>query len=517
MSVFPLLLLFTLLLVCLVVLLELLAPGALTEGFSNLPGTSYWATFAAPRSDIAPDREDSSLVRDPRYFNDYADVTRIGQKYDFCRMVALAPTPKDLFFACALAGTEALDSTTYRTSSVSQGFRISQDDYMRDTNGDGREDYCRILKWKDGSYQAVCARAKDFSFDDREVVDPDPPEQIATLLTFYQGCVLWLRFFGDLNDTIENVTVQTAGSPRIDETPRRDTTEGLTFDGTSQFLRISDSRDLTLGFKVPIRSIRTWMVWVKFDEFTNNAKIFDFGNGAGKGNVFLGIYAKGDTETQGEDLRPLLCGEESTVPDKRSGAQPPMEMTPKHLMETTDANVNEFRCIGFETQPRRLEPSTVTPIRSRKTNKATLLYEVWDQQSRKLRIKVPAAFAKGQWTHICITATNNDAFRPDLAVYINGKLKLLKPNAFLPSTSSMSNCYIGKSNWANSVSQYENRDELFQGSLFDFRAYSVSVSEDLVVNSYDWGLAKLGLPSRDSVLPTVATTNDFTRVRPGES
>ena len=510
-------LLITLLLVCLVVIVELFAPGALSEGFANLPATSYWATFAAPRSDIGIDQEDSSFIRDPRFFNDYADVSRIGQKYDFCRLIAPTSTPENFFFACALAGTEGLDSTTYRTSSVSEGFRISQDDYMRDTNGDGREDYCRILKWKDGSYQAVCARAKDFSFDDREVVDDDPPEQIATLLSFYQGCVLWLRFFGDLKDTVDNVTTQTAGGVRIDETPRRDTTEGVQLDGTSQFLRISDSRDLTLGFKVPIRSIRAWMVWVKFDTFTNNAKIFDFGNGAGRDNVFLGIYGKGDTDVEGEDLRPLLCGEDSTVPGTGSGAQPPLEMSPKQLMESTDANVNEFRCVGFETQPRRLEPSTVTPFRTKQTQKATLLYEVWDQQSRKLRVKVPSAIQKGQWTHICVTATNNDAFRPDIAVYINGKLKVMKDSGFLPSTSSMTNCYIGKSNWANSVSQYENRDELFQGRLFDFRAYSVALSEDLITNSYDWGLAKLGLPSRDSVLPTVETTSDFTRVRPGNS
>ena len=70
----------------------------------------------------------------------------------------------------------------------------------------------------------------------------------------------------------------------------------------------------------------------------------------------------------------------------------------------------------------------------------------------------------------------------------------------------MTNCYIGKSNWANSVSQYENRDELFKGSLFDFRAYTVSLSEDLITQTYDWGLEKLGLPTREDLIPDIVAT-----------
>lgn len=499
MSVFPLLLLATLLILGVVASTELFAPGLL-EGFtgagpSKTPQASYWSMFAAPRADIGPEQEDATYIRDPRYFNDYADVSRIGVAYDFCRLIAPKSDSKNLFFACALAGTENLDSAKFRTASVADGFRVSLDDYMRDINGDGRQDYCRILKWNDGSYQAICARAEDTGFDSREVVDKDPPEDIARLLTFYEGCVMWLRFFGDMNDTVGNATVSTAGRISIDETPRRDTTEGLQFDGIRQFLRLSDSSDLSLGFKVPIRSCRAWMVWVMFDEFTNNAKIFDFGNGSGKSNVFLGIYGKGDADTEGEDLRPLLCGaEESTVPEGRSGAQPVDEVSPQTLMKTTDANCNDYQCGGFEVQPRRLKPSVVGPLRVKKTGKATLLYEVWDQQQRKLRLKVPAVFKKGVWTHVVVTATNNDAFRPNLAVYVNGKLVLEKENGFLPSTGFLTNCYVGKSNWENNVSQYENRDELFKGRLFDFRAYSVAVSPQLIRDSYDWGREKLGLP-----------------------
>jgi hypothetical protein len=76
---------------------------------------------------------------------------------------------------------------------------------------------------------------------------------------------------------------------------------------------------------------------------------------------------------------------------------------------------------------------------------------------------------------------------------VNGEAAYNKPSGFLPSTSKMTNCYLGKSNWANNVSQYENRDELFKGSMFDFRAYQATVSKDLIQESYLWGKDKLGL------------------------
>jgi hypothetical protein len=110
-----------------------------------------------------------------------------------------------------------------------------------------------------------------------------------------------------------------------------------------------------------------------------------------------------------------------------------------------------------------------------------------------MRIKVNSAIPIGIWTHIAIVADSNDAFRPNINVYVNGDSVFHKAAGFLPSTSKMSSCYLGKSNWANNVSQYENRDELFRGSLFDFRAYQASVSLEFVQESYLWGKDKLGL------------------------
>jgi hypothetical protein len=495
MATFSIVLLLCLVILGIVVLTELFAPNLIKEGFANLPRTTYWATFAAPRSDIGPTQEDASYIRDPRYFADYCDVSRLGAQYDFCRMIAPSDDPKNYFFACALAGTEGLDSAKFRTMSTKDGFRISYDDYMRDVNGDGRDDYCRILKWKDGSYQPVCQRATDVGFDSKETVDSDPPEAIATLLTFYEQCALWFRFANDMKDTMDGIKVKTAGKLLIDETPKKDSTEGLQFNGIDQFIRVYDSSDLSLGMNIPLRSIRAWMVWAYFDEFTNNAKIFDFGNGKAKDNVFLGILGKGDPGTaDGSTLRPALCGsEDSTVPTSPSGAQPVKEMSPQHLLQTTDANVDEYTCSGFEVLPQRLSPSKVSAPTLKKTGRASLLYEVWDKQARKMRIKVNNSIPLNKWVHIVVTATNNDAFRPNIAVYIDNKKVLEKENGFLASTGSMTNCYLGKSNWSNGVSQYENRDELFKGRIFDFRAYKAGLSEQLIQESYDWGKEKLGL------------------------
>uniref|UniRef100_A0A6C0KP25 LamG-like jellyroll fold domain-containing protein n=1 Tax=viral metagenome TaxID=1070528 RepID=A0A6C0KP25_9ZZZZ len=498
MSIFPLLLLISIILLGIVVSSELIAPGLVQEGFENLPESSYWARFVAPRNDIGSFKEDQSYIRDPRYYSDYADVGRLGVPYDFCRMIAPADDPTNLFFACALAGTDGLDSAKFRTAGTKDGFRISYDDYMRDVNGDGRADYCRILANPDSSWQPMCVKSTDTGFDSKEVVDSDPPAQIQTLLTFYQGCVVWLRFMSDMKDTIGNINVQTAGSIVIDETPRRDTTDGLYFNGSNQFLRISDQPDLSLGFHVPLRAVRVFMLWAKFDKFTNNAKLFDFGNGKAMDNVFLGILGKGDppaSASASASLRQRICGDESTVPTGNSGAQFVAEMTPQVLMETSAANVNEFVCLNPELRPRKLSPSfpPTGDINTDGATRATLIYEIWDKQARKMRIKVNGAVPLGEWVHIAIAATNEDAFRPNLGVYINGQKIVDKESGFLPSTGTMTNCYLGKSNWANATSQYENRDELFQGSMFDFRMYQGRVPEQMIKDSYSWGKMRLNM------------------------
>ena len=480
---------------------ELLWPQKIREGFEILvpalsPTSGYFGKFIPRRGDISEGSEQSGYIQDPRYFLGYADVQRLGFAHDFCRMLESKSDESTKFFACALAGTENLDAISFRTPTVANGFQLSRDDYMRDIEGKGRAAYCRILKTKSGAYEPKCNRALDREFDAELVVDTEPPAEIVTLLSFYEGCVFWYRFRDDMVDYVKNTKLLTVGGLKVNEKPNPPIAEGLHFNGVDQYVRLGDNVELELGSVVPLRSLRALMVWVYFEEFTNNAHILDFGDGAGKNNIVLGILGRGDANiTDAGVIRPpLLCGEDSTIPDKPSGAQPCPVMSPQELMMTTSANTNEFECVGFEDNPRRLPPSRVrdkTIVGPK--DKASLLYEIWDNQQRKMRIVIPGVIPIKTWTHICITAQNEDAFRPDIGVFINGELAFLEPSGFLPQASTLEQCYLGKSNWANVTSQYENKDELFKGRMFDVRGYKQSVTDKVIKETVGWGKGKLGL------------------------
>ena len=476
---------------------ELLWPQKVREGFEGLvPAVSskggYFAKFVPRRGDVSEGQDEAGYIQDTRYFIGYRDVQRLGIDHDFCRMVE-SKSSGVKFFACALAGTENLSSIEYRTPNTKEGFRLSRDDYMRDINKDGRADYCRILKGKTGAYESLCNRAMDREFDSALLVDTNPPADIVMLTQFYQGCVFWYRFYDDMVDYVNNTQIMIVGGAHVDETPKPEITEALQFNGIDQYLRIGDSPDLELGAVVPLRSLRALMVWVYFDEFTNNAKILDFGDGAGHNNIVLGILGKGDPNaaTGGQMRNSVQCGAESTVPASPSGPQPGITMSPQDLMKSTSANVEFYDCGGFE------EPKVAKRIVKQKDTgpktTATLLYEVWDERQRKMRIKISGVIPKNKWTHIAVTALTSDAFRPDIGIYVDGKQVFVEPSGFLPQVSRLSNCYIGKSNWANETSQYENKDQLFHGRLFDLRGYKSQLSEGLIKDSIGWGKAKLGL------------------------
>lgn len=494
--------LITIIILLTVVTFDIMYPTKLKEGFDSLiipaisPKGGYFATFVPRRGDVSIDSEEGGLIQNPRYFRAYVDIQRLGVEHDFCRMVEQAD---NTFFACALAGTENLSSTTFRTPGTKEGFRLSRDDYMRDINSDGRSDYCRILKDKSGGFSALCNRARDTDFDTSLTMDTNPPSNIQQLLTFYAGCVMWYRFRDDMTDYIGGTKLMVVGKGEVKENPPNPTvTEGLHFNGIDQYLRLGDNQDLELGSVIPLRSVRTFMIWVYFDEFTQNAHIIDFGDGSGKNNVVLGILGKGDESISdgGNVRRPLLCGGQDTVPTQPSGAQNVPSFSPQELMKSTNANVDAFTCEGFDEaiSPRRLPPSRVIDkVTAGKKETATLLYEVWDQQQRKMRIKIPSVIPKRKWTHITVTAKSMDAFRPDIGIYINGEQVFLESSGFLPQTSSLSNCYIGKSNWTSDTSQYETRDELFKGSIFDLRIYKTPMSDSVIQDSVAWGKDLLGI------------------------
>ncbi len=477
-----------------------LTPRSVKEGFSDLIGVGdslFWARLVPRRGDVGPELEEDSLIRDKRYFSGYADVQRFGVKTDFCRVVQQGSDEKNKFLACALGGTENLSSVSFRSPSVREGFVLGRDDYMRDVDGDGREDYCRIVKKASGLFESECNLATDKGFSTKTAPDNAPPDDIRMLLTFYEGCVFWLRFRDDMVDYAQNLYVNAAGGAKVKEMPvRPDATDGLVLNGINQFLRIGDDPYLNLGSVVQLRSLRAIHFWVRFDEFTNNAHIFDFGNGAGIDNVWVGILNRGNQGMDASaDKMPLLCGGESVVPDPPSGAQPDVEVTPQELMRTTSANVEEFTCEGFAVAPKK-----VSHPFARKTSKnpglaktADMCYEIWDKDQRKMRIVVPQMFTKGEWCHVVITAEGTDAFRPDIVIYKNGVRTFVEPNGWLPQNSITEKNYIGKSNWANVTSQYANKDELLKGAVFDFRGYVTPIGAGTVLDSYQWGRGLLGL------------------------
>jgi hypothetical protein len=497
----------------------------LTEGFLVGPGSNpLLMTYFPRRGDVGFTSEESGFISDPRNVRGYADVQGLGVNHDFCRMVI--PKGKDdkqaRFFACALGGTENLSSTSYRTLSVKDGFKTSRDDYMTILNS--KASYCAVVKMGRRGFLPMCYPALETGFDTKIIVDPKPPADIQEILSFYDGCIWWFRLIDDLKDYAENLDVYTTGNFKMDESlvkglpsqylldgpgkttglyDRVELCDGLQFNGVDAFLRLGDSPDMGFGKKIQLSTLAAMTFWVYFDEFTNNAHIVDFGNGAGIDNIFVGIIGRGDeTIDKGQDIRPPGCAADSTLvmPDWPSGAQGAPVMSPQQLMLTTDANVEEVKCPGAAVLPRKLDPlkpPTLPKVGKPKT--ATLLYEVWNGKQRMMQMKIDKAIALKEWTHVAITTASSDNVRPTLRIYINGRLKAENPDGYLPQTSFTTNNYVGKSNWEREGSQFENKPELFKGKLFDFRGYRKQVSKDKLAKTIDWGKARLGL------LPTATT------------
>lgn len=484
-----------------IVVLEIFKPEVLNESFANLVSvgdTAFWAKWLPRRGDVGlnPTEEQSGYIRDIRYFAGYTDVQRLGVNHDFCRMVQAEGDPKDKFFACALGGTEGLSTVKYRTPSEKDGFELSRDDYMHDVLKEGRDGYCRILKTGEDTFEAMCNPAGDTSFKADLVTDANPPPDIQLLLEFYQGVVIWLRLRDDLLDYAKNLTVATAGGIQIEEfPPNPPVTKGLEFNGINQFLRVGDSRDLSFGNVVKLRYIRAVSFWVYFDEFTNNAHIFDFGNGAGKDNVFVGIMGRGNAGPQSDEILKPVCLDQAitTVPSAPSGQQCTEEVSPEVAMITSSANVNLWDCPKPELFGKIMKPLQPKASPPGEAKTADLIYEIWEGSMRKLHIQVKNAIPLRKWVHITITAGDNDAWKPSLKVYRNGKVVHTEGGAWLPQTDFTTNNYIGKSNWTNVTSPYQNSDELFKGKMFDFRMYRTTMDEKKVKDTYKWGKKLLGL------------------------
>jgi hypothetical protein len=481
-------------LLLIIAVIELWNPKLINEGFANLVSvgeSAVWARWMPRRGDVSldPTEEQDGYIRDIRYFAGYTDVQRLGKDHDFCRMVQSSTDKKDMFFACALGGTDGLTTVKYRTPSTKDGFEISRDDYMNDL-GEGRAAYCRILKTDTDHFEAICNPAGDSSFKTDTVIDPNPPPHIKTMLQFYEGIVFWLRMKDDLLDYAKNLTVAKGGGIYIDEVPRP-TMQGLEFNG-DQFLRIGDTPNLEFGDVVQLRYVRAVSFWVYFDEFTNNAKIYDFGNGPGMDNVVVGIVGRGNMGVQNEKLKSCQDESQKTIPDAPSGAQCVHEQSPQTVMLTSSANVDLYVCPSPELFGEIVPPLTTPAAKPTDATTADLLYEIWDNKQRILHLQVKNVFPLKKWTHIAITTTSNTSFTSGLAIYKNGKVIHSEQNAPLPQTNYTKRNYIGKSNWSSATSNDVNADELFKGKLFDFRGYRTMMTEKKIKDTVSWGKELLG-------------------------
>jgi hypothetical protein len=306
--------------------------------------------------------------------------------------------------------------------------------------------------------------------------------------------MIWYRFKDDLLDYAENTKLGTLGNIKIDEDPTRIVTEGLQINPTynlakpplaDQYIRLGENSRMELEDKVNMKDFRAFSTWVKFDAFTNNARIFDFGNGAGSDNVFLGIEGKGNYNTVQDDMQPS----DDNIVCNRS---PTLEIRPQVYMKKTAANVDEFDCPG----PEPIEHTTTESEIKLKTDRtANLLFEIWDKQQRKMRIKVIDAIKENTWQHITLT-TSDLSITPTWTVYIDGVNVFTKSEGFLPQTNYYTLNYIGRSNWEQALNQGEYKDERFRGSLFDFRMYRIPMPESKIQKTVEWGKMLLNPNSR---------------------
>lgn len=491
-------------LLTMIVIWEWLRSKAFAEGFTDGVVPEFFGKYFPRRYDIVPgqQRESEGWVRNPRYFEGYVDLQQLGYKGDFCRVVEKEDVPESRIMACALAGQEGLDPYIYRTDSARAGMIFSRDDYFRDVNGDGRDDYGRIVKVEKAPNDRWIARVVPAGISrfkagpGSELQDNSPPPHIKDLLWFYEGAMVWYRWIDDMLDYAENTQIAIAGEAKVDEEPGKKPIKGLEFNKipsadasvpppNDQYLKIGENARLEFDSIVQLRQLRAISVWAYFEEFTNNARIFDFGNGAGKDNVFLGIEGRGNStqSTFG------TLGPRPTDQNLVCRAKPAPEMSPQAYLARTDANVDEWECPGPEpmesTYPEdEKEADTLEPT-------ANLLFEVWDTQQRKMRIKVLDVIPLKKWVHIALTTTDNKSFRPTWHVYINGKKVYEEPDGHMPLASYVTQNYIGRSNWEGVSSQYADADERFRGALFDFRLYRTPMSSTKILRTVEWGLSKL--------------------------
>lgn len=149
---------------------------------------------------------------------------------------------------------------------------------MRDVNGDGRDEYCRIIRYPNTRlWAAMCAPAGGLGFGAREIEDPRPPAAAAQMLWWLQGALLWYPLVRGLAEVVDGGTMVASKGTLL---PDPDITDGLELNGVDNYL--------TMPTAVSLAPVRAIAFWARPREFKNNMRVFDFGAGEGVDNTIVG-------------------------------------------------------------------------------------------------------------------------------------------------------------------------------------------------------------------------------------
>ena len=441
---------------------------------SETMGATIKEGFAVPRrADIGLSAdgwtETTGYQRDLRYTESFVDLQGLGVASDFCRAVSKKSDPESLRISCAIGRRDGMNTMEYNSKTKREGFRFSRDDYWQ-TSGtsNGRMNYCRILKDDNtGEYYPSCAITGYDGFKAQEERDPSPPDAILELLEAYEGILTWFRWRDDQEDYAGNAAFQVFGRPIFPTLLKPEVSRGLQLNrwpaaeqdaGTPapplrDYLRWGEQGTFELYQTIRPRQIRAITAWVWWDGFEKDATILDCANPA--------------VHVRKQDR--IVLGVEGGGPDLP--AFPLAIRTPA----AQEVRSEVIQAIGQLTEPVR---TMRTPPPSPPLGKTARYYfEIWDEESRIMRLEGPMSSAKtGQWQHIAVTVTDAAAWWPTWQLWINGTIVSEKTDGRLSPAMEISENFIGKN---------------MRGCIQDFRIYSTPLTEDKLQSAIRFSKGKL--------------------------
>jgi len=406
--------------------------------------------------------EPQGYVRDLRYTETFVDLQGLGVAADFCRAVAKKSDPDTLRISCAMGRREGMDTMEYSTRTKGEGFIFSRDDYWRAQPSGKRMDYCRILKDEiTGEYYASCAIASFDGFKEKEERDSSPPEAIQRLLIAYQGLLTWYRWFDDAEDSTGNTQIELYGKAIKPKTLKPLLSRGLQLNRWTSaeqaigstppplddYVRWGEKGTLELQEIIRPRRIRAFSCWVYWDAFEKGALILDFANVVDKirkkDQILLGV------EGGGRMLLPIPC------------TTPAQEVRPE---------------VGQAICPRSEPMQPPTPFVSL-SKSARYFFEIWDKESRIMRLEAPMSSAKvGRWQHIAVTTIDSTTWWPTWQMYIDGQLVAEKQDGRMSPAIEIAQNYIGTN---------------MRGCIQDFRVYNSPLTGEKLLAAISFQKAKL--------------------------